>query len=437
MKVHPIVDTKLIADPFRYLPEGKSKTIIIPEYSAIVPEGERDKVIQVLQNQFSSPINYPFFLQHYDVFEYSQELFLHLFGVSPDVRIYEYHLSHKASLFLLFNKLFIETAGKQGEITIKIDASKLPHKIDWFKDALNKEQSHGIEVDNIRIENDAILLTFPKGYYPVIGGLNSLDTGWRTPNFSLVFGTEYDKFFEKDINYNNQKNDSNNDVILDNLNPFITNGPINDNIDPYFQKKGLNGLSLYSIDKYNFNDDIKLKRCYANLDTDKYFKLAIERAAHEFIITIFNFLLAINRAKYLPINKHQFSALMPHFYGIDRIQSSVKQWDKLKRMALRRLYNQSEAFANSFGSELTCKHFVDYFIKDSSINFENLKTDPAKEILKAFKNQLQIPLLLDPKYEIFSKHIANGKPNEEFDEFLNGSKGQMAAKKDIEKLLLL
>jgi hypothetical protein len=436
MNVNPIVNTKLIADPFRYLPNGQTETIIIPEYSAIVLEEKRERVIQVLPNDYILPEKLPFFLQHYDVFHYTKELFTYLFGVAPDVRIYEYHLSYKVSLFLLFNHLFIERAGEKKDIEIKIEAHKLPYKIQWFKNALSDEHRLGIKVDNVKIENDGLYLTFPKGYYPVVGGLNSLDFGWRTPNFNLVFGTEYDKFFDQDINYNSHKNNKYKDDYIDNINPLNYNGVISDNIDPYFINKGLNGLSLYSIDKYNFKNDERLIPFYIQ-GIDKFYENSIKKAANTFIITMFDFLLAINRSKYLPINKYEFSATMPHFYGIDRIQSSVKQWDKAKKMSLRALYEQSHRFADSIGTDLSCKHFIDYFIKDSVINFPKLKKDPAKEILKAFKNQPQIPLLLNPKQEIFSRHITNGKSNEDFDDFLNGPKGQMNAKKDIEHILYI
>ncbi len=64
------------------------------------------------------------------MFEYSQELFSYLFGVTPVVRIYEYHLSHMSSLFLLFNKLFIETAGKKEKLPLRLKHlhnSKIPY----------------------------------------------------------------------------------------------------------------------------------------------------------------------------------------------------------------------------------------------------------------------------------------------------------------------
>jgi hypothetical protein len=125
---------------------------------------------------------------------------------------------------------------------------------------------------------------------------------------------------------------------------------------------------------------------------------------------------------------------MPHFYGNERVPESVKTMEKAKKLELKDLYENAEEFGKKRGPNLTSKHLIDYFLRDSIINFDALKIDPAKEILKAFKDQPQIPLLIDKK-EIFSNFITNGKGNKEYNNFLNGPGGQIEAKSKIYPLL--
>lgn len=72
-----------------------------------------------------------------------------------------------------------------------------------------------------------------------------------------------------------------------------------------------------------------------------------------------------------------------------------------------------------------------FFLRDSIINFEALRKDPAKEILKAFENQPQIPLLIGSRKEIFSRFISNGSPNKRYEYFLNGADGQVEGRNKI------
>jgi hypothetical protein len=165
-----------------------------------------------------------------------------------------------------------------------------------------------------------------------------------------------------------------------------------------------------------------------------FYSKSISKAKTDFTKTIINFLLAVNRGGYLPINVDQFSSFIPHFYGYDRLAESVAIYEDREKRKLKHLYDTSFNFASAVNL-LTCKSFIDYFLRDSIINFEMLRIDPAKEILKAFEKQPQIPLLTGARKEILSRFITKGLPNDRYDKFLNGSDGQVVGKTKVYQLL--
>jgi hypothetical protein len=425
--LNPIVQTQLKNDPFNYEASDPLKTIInVPKFNTIVLENDRKTVLEVLENEEFLSGKYPFYLQHSDVFYKAQELFEELFDNETNSRIYDYQSSNKVSIFLFFNQSFVKKARRGEEIIIKVKREKLKHSIFHYRNLLDQESHLGINVENIWFDDDNTLnLKFPIGIYPVIGGLNSVDSGFRKPNFSLIFGTdEYLKELDKEREYNK--------YIYSKT--FAQTSDIIDSIDNFLQEYYTYGVSLYSIDKFDFKNNSKIFKLYNPSNTSSFYNESIISSREKFLETIISFLLAINRCNYLKLSREQFSSVMPHFYGNERVPESVKTMEKAKKLELKDLYENAEEFGKKRGPNLTSKHLIDYFLRDSIINFDALKIDPAKEILKAFKDQPQIPLLIDKK-EIFSNFITNGKGNKEYNNFLNGPGGQIEAKSKIYPLL--
>jgi hypothetical protein len=156
------------------------------------------------------------------------------------------------------------------------------------------------------------------------------------------------------------------------------------NIDEYLLSRFKYGMSLYSIDKFDFKYDNDLCQFYDPFKPQAFYDNAVSKSKIKFIDTIISFLLAINRGEYLPISNDQFSAFMPHFYGFDRLVESVAEYEVSEKRKLKRYYDTALSFS-SIINPLTCRNFIDYFLRDSIINFEMLRIDPAKEILKAFE----------------------------------------------------
>jgi hypothetical protein len=420
--LNPIVQAKLKHAPLMYVATN-GKEVDIRHLSAIVLEKDPTHVVQVLDKQKYEGSEFPFYLQHIDLFHQAQVLYLSMFGQEPDSKIYEYQDNYSVSLFLFFNLELVKRSLRQEEIKIRIRIGSLNKKESYFKKQLEKEERLGINVENIKIENGFLELKLPIGVYPVLGACNSVNSGFRTPNFNLIFGTEYsNKFDESRYQYNPPK-----DISIEPNAPMIKN-----NIDVELEKLFPDGLSLYSIDKYDFKKDPNVTRHYNPDDNEKFYEESLKMAKDSFVDTTVSFLLAINRSRYLDINEEQFSAFMPHFYRFDRTVESVDTLDSKEKNQYRKLYDNSHKFAFLRKPNLTCKNFIDYFLRDSIINFEALKKDPAKEILKAFKEQPQIPLLINKKKEIFSRFITNGKPNNNYEKFING---QVEAKRKIDPLL--
>lgn len=425
--LNPIVKTKLKNAPLIYV-ASNGKEVNIPHLSAIVLEKDPTHVVQVLDKHKYESGKFPFYLQHDDLFYQAQELYLSMFGVEPDSKLYEYQDNYRVSVFLFFNLELVNKALRKEEIKLKISISSLAKGENYFKEQLKKESKLGINVENIKIENGFLELKLPIGVYPVIGACNSVDSGFRTPNFNLIFGTEYLNQLDENLD---QKN-PNKPISYDTIAPMPI---INDNIDSELKKLFPFGLSLYSIDKFDFKYNTSLTNHYNPDDNEKFYEESLSKAKDSFVDTTVSFLLAINRSSFLDIKEEQFSAFMPHFYRIDRTPESVDTLDPSEKYQYKKLYNNSLDFAVARKPKLTCKNFIDYFLRDSIINFEALKKDPAKEILKAFKEQPQIPLLISKRKEIFSRFITAGKPNNKYVNFLDGTDGQVEAKRKIYPLL--
>ena len=424
--LNPILQTHLKNDPFLFK-ASNGRTVDIEKLSAIVKSNDVTDVVQVLNRFDYESGYYPFYLQHTDLFNNAQELFFNTFGLEPDMVIYSYKVDSSISVFLFTNRSLIEKSISNEEIELNL--SGLNENIKKYKNQIKSEEQKGIEVKNLTIDIDTIQIKLPLGVYPVIGALNSIDSSYRKPNFNLIFGSEYLKLLDE-TNYN----EINGKIVEPTFEEKAEPKQWISNIDKHILSHFHTGISLYSIAKYDFSDE-ELSEYYDPSNMDRFYKQSIQKAKINFVDTIVSFLLAINRGMYLPLTNVQFSAFIPHFYGYDRLYESVYIYSSSEKNKLKRLYDTSLSFANKKSPNVTCKNFIDYFLRDSIINFENLKNDPGKEILKAFQTQPQIPLLIGQRKEILSRFIENGLPNDKYDSFLNSPDGQVEAKNKIYRIL--
>ena len=423
----PKIQTQLRNDPFIFT-AANGDQVNIKNLAAIVRGDKLTHVIDVLPRHRYPSGYHPFYLQHSILFSKAQELFKSLFGLEPDMLIYSYKTDFTSSIFLFANKSLIEKALKKEEIDVTLDS--LRDVIGVYDNLLNKEERKGIKVKNVAIKGHSVNVKFPIGVFPVIGALNSVDSGWRTPNFNLIFGTEY----LINLDETKHSNEINAKFVIDEKINHEYEPEWLSNIDEYLLSRFKYGMSLYSIDKFDFKYDSDLCQNYDPYNPAAFYDNAVAKSRMKFVDTIISFLLAINRGTYLPISNEQFSAFMPHFYGFDRLVESVAEYDASEKRKLKRYYETALNFSASI-NPLTCKNFIDYFLRDSIINFEMLRIDPAKEILKAFEKQPQIPLLIGARKEILSRFITNGMPNARYERFLNGPDGQVEGKTKVYPLL--
>jgi hypothetical protein len=423
----PIVQTELRNDPFIFV-AANGDEVNVKHLSAIVRGDKLTHVIDVLPRHKYPSGYHPFFLQHTNLFSKAQELFKSLFGLEPDMLIYSYKTDFTSSIFLFANKSLVDQALKKEDIEIKWDG--IGDEIKGYEILLKKEEKKGISAKNVNIKDNIIDVKLPTGVFPVIGALNSVDSGWRTPNFNLIFGTEYL------VNLDETKNSSVININIDNdeKKNHAEEPEWVSNIDEYLLSRFKYGMSLYSIDKFDFKYDNDLCQFYNPFNSPIFYDNAVSKSKIKFINTLISFLLAINRGACLPISKEQFSSFMPHFYEFDRLVESVAEYDVSEKRKLKRYYDTALNFSAGVNF-LTCKNFIDYFLRDSIINFKMLRIDPAKEILKAFEKQPQIPLLIGARKEILSRFITNGLPNPRYDRFLNGPDGQVEGKTKVYPLL--
>jgi len=414
------IQTELRNDPFIFVAANQKEVNIRP-MSAIVLKNDVMHVVDVLKRFEYDSGYHPFFLQHTDLFTEAQKLFLNLFGHAPDKIIYTYKKDFTSSIFLFTSSILIEKALTNDEITINVEN---PSITEYFKEKVRKDEKLGVKISNFQVSENKISARLPQGIFPVVGALNSIESGWRTPNFNLIFGSQYNVNFDDTL----AEKSSDQTEVFEQLDQNDQNWL--SNIDEYIFQKFSRGISLYSIDKFDFKFDSKVCKNYNPYSMDDFYSESLIKVQETFTKTIVNFLLAINRGEYLPLENEEFSAFMPHFYGYDRIVGSVKHYEDREKRKLKRLYDTSLDFSRKY-NPLTCKNFIDYFLRDSIINFEELRQDPAKEILKAFENQPQIPLIIGAKKEMLSRFIENGDPNSEYYEFLNGNGGQVEAKNKV------
>jgi hypothetical protein len=419
-----VIQTELRNDPFIFV-AANQKQVNISDMSAIVSKNDVMHVVDVLKRFDYKSGYHPFFLQHTDLFIQAQRLFLNLFGHDSDKIIYTYKKDFTSSIFLFTSSILIEKALKNDEIDINIEN---PLIVEYLKDKERREEKLGIEISNLTVSENKISARLPLGIFPVVGALNSIDSGWRTPNFNLIFGSQYNIDFDNTLS----EKKSYQSEVFNQANQNEQNWL--SNIDEFIFQRFSHGISLYSIDKFDFKFDSKICENYNPYSMDEFYSNSLIKVQETFTKTIVNFLLAINRGAYLPLEYEEFSAFMPHFYGYDRIVGSVKHYEDREKKKLKRIYDTSLEFAKKYNG-LSCKHFIDYFLRDSIINFEELRQDPAKEILKAFENQPQIPLIIGAKKEMLSRFIKEGSPNLEYDQFLNGEGGQVEAKNRVYEYL--
>jgi hypothetical protein len=415
----PKVSSEFRHDPFIFI-AANQKQVNIHKFSAIVLKNDVMHVVDVLPRIEYKSGFHPFYLQHTDLFYEAQKLFKALFSHEPDKLIYSYKGDYSTSVFLFTSTVLIEKALKKEVIEIKCDKN-----IDevYVKKLLRDEKSLGIEVKNLVVDSGRIHANLPVGVFPVIGALNSIDSGWRTPNFNLIFGSESIKGFKENESLIKVENN-----IHPKEHQWIWG------IDEYFRDHFKRGISLYSIGWLPFKFDSSVFDSYNPFDMSQFYSNAIAKGREAFTEIIIDFLLAINRGTYLPLTTEGFSALMPHFYGFDRLAESVAVYDDREKAKLKYLYDSAASYATTF-NPLSCKNIIDYFLRDSEINFDALSIDPGKEILKAFERQPHIPFLIGRRKEILSRFITNGAPNNRYDQFINGADGQIIGKNKVYPLL--
>jgi hypothetical protein len=423
--LNPVIQTTLLDKPFLYK-ASNGRIVDVDKLSAIVKSNDVTEVVDVLKNHDFNNGVYPFYFQHTDLFTNAQELFKSMFGLDPDIVIYSYKNDSTISAFLFSNKSLIEKSISKSQI--EINFNNIEKNIKKYDKQIKEEENKGLKVSTVKIDNDVLKVILPQGVFPVIGVLNSIDSTYRVPNFNLIFGSEYLQNLDFPRNY-----------PIDTFSFRNADTKIQDkwtsNIDEFLIDKFSHGVSLYSIDKFDFKLDEEDKYDFNPVDMTSYFDSLLTKAKSNFIDTIVSFQLAVNRGGYLPLSRDQFSSFIPHFYGFDRLFESVSISDDFAKTKLKHLYDTSLSFANTIPNTLTCKSFIDYFLRDSIINFANFRSDPGKEILKAFQAQPQIPLIISQKKEILSSFITAGQPNRKYDSFLNGIDGQVAAKNKVYPIL--
>jgi hypothetical protein len=357
----------------------------------------------------------PFYLQHTDLFNQAQKLFEELFDVPSDIVVLSaYKKDCTTSSFLFSNKKFIEKARRKEPIqfNVKVRDKKAYNAI---TKKLTKEQQNSRPVNNIIDEGNNLSFTLPAGVFPVIGFFNSVDPNEKHPNLNLIFGSLFDdRFFDlnKTISgaFEPESYLDYREVNEHSKEKWITH------IDPFIMSNFGNGLPLYCIRKFDLKDkDKNYFDSYNPNNMTDYFSQIDDLCFDDFVATIANLLLSYSRASYLPASINQFECSMPHFYNIDRIPSTVKKKPQ-SQIKLKKLYE----VANRFGSgkpDLCFRHFIEFFILESIIDFDMFMLNPGEEIAKALVEKRTIKQLIGDN-EILSDFLDLNIPNQEFTDFL-------------------
>ena len=422
--------TRFLHDEFVFTSRNR-KTITVDDLSILIEEDDADKYIITLPKDLPDEENpeFPFYLQHTDLFYEAQKLFEDLFKVEVDVIIlHVYKKDKKESACFFSNKVFIENAlnGKENIFPIRAKfLQKLTKKKQKEIDQLDIFDNYN---DNYDKEH---LITLPFGLYPIIGFYNNLQNDPH-PSFNLLFSTNLIKsFIDETEGYKNRltsykevQDRKSQRLLFEETKPDESK-EWRTGIDPFIVQTFKGGIPLYNIDRYSLYSKAS-KLDYNPFDMRNFYSIALNDCKNTFTETILDLLLAYHKGNQLKMNSDEFIAAIPHFYNVDRTKSTIELKEKSKQI-LRTYFKNANNFIGK-STTANFSHFIDYFIKDSIITFESFKASPATEIKKALTEKNTIKYLIGSD-EIISKFVDK---RIKFEDFLMD---QMEAKMKIEHLL--
>lgn len=426
--------------------DPKKTRVPVDEYSIIVCENDPKVYVSTLSNCMEiDEVKFPYYLQHTDLFENAQKIFKDCFGVDSDVLIASvYKKDFTKSSFLFSNRQLIENAlNKVDNVCVfNLNNSNEPGKISKkIKDELKLRK-----LKYLKLADDELSITLPYRVFPVVGTYNDLRFG-TNPNFSLIFGS----FLSEEIYKLNKEEEKNKGKAnnIDNLfetiikedneesNPSLWISHFDEKIKQIF---GL-GIPLYCIKKFDLhnpdyilnkkkkNEEIQGFENYTPWDMNPFYESINRQAVTRFNDVIIRLLLGYNRASYLGIDIDAFVATMADFFELDRTPSTVENSLSLQNQLIRKFEKASFFAANVRG--LSMKHFIEFFIVESIIDFKEFFEDPAKELRKAMAEKVETRKLIGSG-EILSRFLTNETANDNYARHL---KGQIIAKNDIAKWL--
>lgn len=422
--------TRFIHDEFVFTSK-KRHTITVDDLSILIEEEDADKYIITLPKDLPDGENpeFPFYLQHTDLFYEAQELFEDLFKVEVDVIIlHVYKEDKKESACFFSNKQMINNALGGVENVFPIS-----DKFSYKQNTKKQKEIDQLDIfKNIGDNNvKEQLVTLPKGLYPIVGFYNNLQNDPH-PSFNLLFSTNLIKsFIDETEGYKNRltsykevQDRKSQRLLFEETKPDESK-EWRTGIDPFIMKTFKEGIPLYNIDKYSLYSKAS-KLDYNPFDMRKFYSIVLIDCKNTFTVTILDLLLAYHKGNQLKMYSDEFIAAIPHFYKIDRTKSTLELKEKSKRL-LKFYYENAEKFVENI-SEVNFSYFIDYFIKDSIITFNRFRASPAYEISNALASKSTTKILIGED-EIITNFFND--PNY-FKDFLND---QMDAMMKIEHLL--
>ena len=422
--------------------DARKSRVTINDFSIIVCENDPKVYISTLANCMEiDKVRLPYYLQHTDLFENAQKIFTDNFGVEPDVLLASvYKTDFSKSSFLFANRKHIENALKGVDNVCDFDlnktneATKVLNKI--------KTEAKERELKYFSIEKDKLTFTLPNRVFPVVGTYNDLSFD-SNPNFNLIFGSFlqqeiYDINKEETkktntINSNDNLKESN--LKDDDSNPSLWISHFDEKIKALFKV----GIPLYCIKKFDLhNSDYITKKekevvvipgfdNYDPWDMSAFYESINRQTVTKFNEVIVNLLLGYNRASFLTIDIDAFVATMADFYELDRTPATVEYSISLQAK-LSKKFAKASYFAGNI-RKLTMKHFIEFFIVESIIDFSDFIEDPAKEIRHAMAEKYETTKLIGNR-QILTGFLNDELPNSKYKPYLAG---HIQAKKDISK----
>jgi hypothetical protein len=435
------IGTKLKHDDLIFTSSDPMKTrVTINDYSIIVCDNDPKVYVSTLINCLKhGDVKIPYYLQHIDLFENAQKIFTECFGTEPDVLIASiYKKDYTKSSFLFGNRKMIDNSLKNIDNEYKIELKDLYDLKSMDKKI--KTESNLRKFEYLKINDKELTIKLPSRVFPVIGASNDLNFH-TNPNFSLIFGS----FLNEEIYRLTKIEEENNYLELNEIKSIYNESKEEDSnpsewiyhIDEELEKSFGNGIPLYCIKRFDLHNpyhilgkikkkqDIQPFNLFKPWDVNAFYTEINDQAAAKFNDVIVRLMLGYNRASHLPITIDAFSATMADFFELDRTPETVELSSSLQGK-LRRKYQKSKSFANGIGN-LSVKHFIEYFIVESIIDFDKFHEDPTKEFKHAMAERNETYKLIGNK-EILSSFLDKGSPNQKYNRFLNG---QILARKNI------